>query len=347
MRRLGQAVAGTVLTATLVAGCSGGPEAGAEQAGGPTLYVPTWLEPEQYQAIAGLPLADEHANVVLAFAVPEGEQLPTPEIPQGVVDVVGRLAADAHVSLAIGGYGTDETHQPILDGFEAQSYDPDAFAARIGQAADQVADRIGRPVDGIDMDWEYPEVAQAERFGALLGSLDRLYPDRRLSVAVPASDNTEGFMAAIGDLSRHADVVHVMTYDENTPYGDGGAGPVASRDWMLRSFEAWQQRLTEAGGSAKAAIGFPGYCYTYQGAQAEGDSFTAGTSLPYRSVDKSALQPLEDGSHGVADAEGWTSCFTPDDVRAVMAALPKGSIPVFAWSAEGLDEDYFAALSGR
>ncbi len=75
--------------------------------------------------------------------------------------------------------------------------------------------------DGFDIDWEYPQGADAENFRALLEEFRRqmgaVRPGLRLSIAVPHSPHmmTGVDMAAI---SRLVDQVGVMNYDYTGPW---------------------------------------------------------------------------------------------------------------------------------
>lgn len=362
-----------LLSVTLLAGCTAAAEspadapdaratvtslqpeqpagAAADQAGAAadriSLYLPTWLGPEQYDRIGALPLDAAGVDVAIAFAepTPDGE-VPAPGIPAGVATVVGKLGGQATVALEVGGWGGDEqSHQDILDGFEAGAADPERFVSSLGEAVASTEAAIGHPVSVVGIDWEYLPVNKAADFSRLLDVMTARMPDKQITLAVPSGHSTAGFEAAMAKIVERVGVIRVMTYDMHTPYDGGVAGPIATRDWMVDGFRAWQQRVAAAGGRTKVELGLPGYCYSYTGAAKVGDSFSGGKEVPLAEVDAGVLSALSDGSSaGVADG-GWLTCYSASDIRRTLDQLG-GRTPVFIWSAEGVTGDQLAAAGG-
>lgn len=326
----------------------------AEDPTGPprtTLYLPTWLEPDQYKRIAALPLSERRVDVVIAFVEPTSDgRVRDITLPPGLLAVVAGLDEDARVSVAIGGWGgNDAIRQQILSGFRAASLDPAKFADDVAGMANNAGQKLGRPVTGIDIDWEYPERSQAAGLSGLIAAVRSKLPGVTISLAVPADANTEGFAEALPSLSRNADRLHVMTYDQTTPYDGIGAssGPVASTGWVVDTYRAWQGRAAKAGGSLEVVVGFPAYCYSYEGAKASGDRYADGYETPWNEVELTNIQPQADGSSAITSPSAWRSCYTPTDVRRTRSILAENNqqAATFVWSAEGLTSDYLAAIS--
>ena len=344
-KRLG--VAGALLLCiSLLTGCAiGGDEAAAQPDRNRRLvYIETWDNSDVYARIGQLPLAN--VDLAIAFAVPTAAgELTPPTIPDGLKAVIGRLDPDAGITLAVGGWGgTDADHQNILEGFAAAARNPDAFAAQLAEVVGQTGTALGRPVTGVDLDWEYPTAAQAQDFAAVANAVKKVLPAARLTAAVPSDHDLSGIQAAIPAVKNSIDGFHVMTYDEHTPFDGPGSssGPVATEQGVLSAIEQWRSRLTDAGMDAnKAALGIPTYCYQYTGVTAAGQPVRGGTQVPFPDVPGQVLQSQPDGSSaGVVDGV-WTTCLTPDDARQIAAAAPAGTV-LFYWSAEGLTPAYLA-----
>ena len=356
-----RSVSVTVLSAVLLAGCATGQEGSAPgsppsadsnqssqgQAPGDgdrrLLYIETWDDSATYARISALPLAN-NVDLAISFAEPTADgDLTPPNIPDGLRSVVSRLDPNAGIVLAVGGWGdTGEDHQNILQGFAAAAKDPDGFAGKVAQAADQTGAALGRQITGIDIDWEYPTESQAQGFAAVAEAIKKAMPGAHVTAAVPSNHDLQGIEDALPDVRDTIDGFHVMTYDEHTPFDGAGssAGPVATKQGMLSAFQQWQGRLTAAGiDSGKATMGIPTYCYEYTGVRAAGQPTQGGTELPYTQVEGQGMQPQPDGSSAAVVDDAWTSCLTPEDAQHVVDAAPAGT-DVFYWSAEGLTSAY-------
>ena len=338
------------LCAVLLAGCATG-QAASSPAGPPSadsnrhlVYIETWDDSATYARIGALPLAN--VDLAISFAEPTADGgLTAPTVPDGLRSVVNRLDPNAGIVLAVGGWGnTDQDHQNILRGFAAAANDPDGFAGRIAQVAGQTGASLGRPITGIDIDWEYPTEPQAQGFAAVAEAIKKAMPDARVTAAVPSDHDLQGIDDALPELKNAIDGFHVMTYDEHTPFDGAGssAGPVATEHGMVGAFQQWQARLTAAGiDPGKAAMGIPTYCYEYTGVGAAGQPSRGGTEVPYTQVEGQGLQAQPDGSSAAVVNGAWTTCLAPEDAQRVVHAAPAGA-DVFYWSAEGLTPAYLS-----
>jgi GH18 family chitinase len=144
--------------------------------------------------------------------------------------------ADVAVLIAVGGWGWDAQ-------FEAMAADP-AHRADFVQNLTAFVEEYG--LDGIDIDWEYPDPGQsAENFLALIQELRAAMPDKLLTTAVVSYGQTgEGIMSETFELF---DFVNIMTYD----------GPDhGTMEQFNAGLEYWQGRGLPA---EKTVMGVPFY----------------------------------------------------------------------------------------
>lgn len=309
-------------------------------------YLPTWLTPEQNERIANI--APQLGGVTIAFALPSaaGEvQAPVIEDIQSFKRIIGALPTEATVSLAIGGWGGDDAaHKAILQGFKNGAAHPETFVKSTEQVMQTLEEQIGHEVKGIDIDWEYPTVADAEGFTTLLTTLKRELPNARLSIAAPAYDTpaSRGINTALRQpkVRSALDRVHVMTYDQHGPW-EKTAGVVASGAWAKTSIKNW----VEVMGEAKVSPGYATYCYEYKGAKAEGQAFAESQEHAFSELPKGTrVSNNKDTLTSATKINGnWTSCQSPQVVRALDGRLRRvypGLASGFFWDANGLTKAY-------
>ncbi len=152
--------------------------------------------------------------------------------------------------------------------------------------------------DGFDIDWEYPQGADAENFRALLEEFRRQMgaarPGLRLSIAVPHSPHmmTGVDMAAI---SRLVDEVGVMNYDYTGPWSKitGFIAPLFADPADPHHPSSVKRNIADykaAGAPAeKLLMGMPFYGYSWTGVESGNNGlFQAGRSVhgdqPYRYI---------------------------------------------------------------
>jgi GH18 family chitinase len=119
-----------------------------------------------------------------------------------IVDLGHATGVDVFIS--VGGWGWD-------DQFEAMAANPDNRSSFVKNLMTIVNEYN---LDGVDMDWEYPDPGQSsQNFLALMKELRSALPsDKKLSTAVVAygDENGLGILPEIFDI---VDTVNIMTYD--------------------------------------------------------------------------------------------------------------------------------------
>ncbi len=110
---------------------------------------------------------------------------------------------NVRVSVAVGGWGWDAQ-------FEQLAADPEsrkAFVKNLTAIVDQYK------LDGVDMDWEYPDPGQSsQNFLALMQELRAALPDKLISTATISYGDETG-LGIPNEVFDLVDYVNVMTYD--------------------------------------------------------------------------------------------------------------------------------------
>lgn len=107
------------------------------------------------------------------------------------------------VSIAVGGWGWDAQ-------FEEMAADPQARTAFV-QNLRAVVDEY--QLDGVDMDWEYPDPGpSSQNFLDLIRELRAALPDKLLTTAVVAHGDEHG-LGIPSESFEYFDFINVMTYD--------------------------------------------------------------------------------------------------------------------------------------
>jgi GH18 family chitinase len=112
-------------------------------------------------------------------------------------------AHDVRVCISVGGWGWDAQFEELAATPEARS----AFAQNLKAFVDEYQ------LDGVDMDWEYPDPGpSSQNFLALIKELRAAMPNKLLTTAVVSygDDNGSGVPSESFELF---DFVNVMTYD--------------------------------------------------------------------------------------------------------------------------------------
>jgi chitinase len=222
-------------------------------------YMPAWQGSVDEIAFARL----THVNYAFALPTPAGGLQPVENLPK-LRTLVARCHEHAvRVLVSIGGWN---------DG------DDSAFTALAASRAGRrsFADAVGRLVaeeglDGVDVDWEYPEAGEADRYGALLEELSLVLrpAGKLLTAAVTASGwGSEGIGSdAFADL----DWLNVMAYD-------GGAGADHSPYSLAESaLDFWAGRGLPR---EKTVLGVP--FYSRPGWRSYASLVAASPDAPYR-----------------------------------------------------------------
>jgi chitinase len=107
------------------------------------------------------------------------------------------------VSIAVGGWGWDAQFEEMAASAEART----TFVKNLVDVVDQYQ------LDGVDMDWEYPDPGQSsQNFLALMQELRKALPDKLISTATISYGDETG-LGIPDEVFGLVDFVNVMTYD--------------------------------------------------------------------------------------------------------------------------------------
>ncbi|RKN47793.1 glycosyl hydrolase family 18 protein [Micromonospora endolithica] len=208
-------------------------------------YLPSWsgnVNAVQYQKLT-------HINY--AFVLPNSNgTLRAVENPAKLSSLVSLgHANNVKVSIAIGGWNDGD--DSAFEALAANSATRTTFVNNVVNFVNQYN------LDGVDMDWEYPDPgASANNYSLLMSQLSGALRSRGklLTAAVVAEGYyRDGVPTAV---FGHVDFLNIMAYD--------GGSPHANYDWSINAVNGWKARGLPA---AKAVLGVPFYSrpgyYTY------------------------------------------------------------------------------------
>ncbi len=227
-----------------VAGSAGsGASAGATALPAPPAFKVVGYQPSWANSTATLQF-DKLNYINYAFAIENADgsvSLPQPTRP--LLDLVTRgHASGVRVLLSVGGWndGNDSA-------FNALSANPDA-RAKFATTVDGFVDQF--QLDGIDIDWEFPEGDVAASFTALMRDVSaKLKPKGKLLTIAAAADG-DGTNGVTADALQYIDLVNIMAYD-------GGQGSGHSPFSLAQSsLMLW---LSKGVPAAKCIVGVPFY----------------------------------------------------------------------------------------
>ena len=309
------------------------------------VYVPTWLEDAKCLDLQNKLPGGKATRLIISFALPTAEgTVEPPRISPVCAAMVRAIGSKSQVSLAIGGWGVDDTaHLKILENFNIATRNPAKFATSAANALQNVSKAINLPVTGIDLDWEYPTAESADGLTAMVGALRQQLPNAKLSMAVAA----DGTTLSIDSFAKNIDSFNVMTYDKDGPWS-AATGDIAPADWTVASITTWAARV---GNPRKIVVGYPAYGYRYPGSTKRGDSFDKATAaaITLNMIPPSAFEETasSDGARAAIVDGAWTSLVSPDAMKQTQAKLLK-TLPdlggAMIWSAEGATPAVFDAL---
>ncbi|MEV1122067.1 glycosyl hydrolase family 18 protein [Actinosynnema sp. NPDC049800] len=208
-------------------------------------YLPSWagsVNAVQYTKLT-------HINYAFALPNSNGTLQAIPD-PGKLASLVSLAHANGvRVSLAIGGW--NDGNDSAFEALAANATSRTTFVNAVVNAVNQ------HNLDGVDIDWEYPDPgASATNFTALMGQLSTAMHSRGklLTAAVVSGGGTaEGVQTAV---FGQVDWLNIMAYD--------GGSPHANYDWSIGTVNYWKSRGLPA---AKAVLGVPFYSrpnyYTY------------------------------------------------------------------------------------
>lgn len=107
------------------------------------------------------------------------------------------------VSIAVGGWGWDEQFEQLAASAESRT----AFVQNLKAFVEEYQ------LDGVDMDWEYPDPGQSSlNYVMLMTELRAALPDKLISTAVISYGNEYG-LGIPTESFQFVDYINVMTYD--------------------------------------------------------------------------------------------------------------------------------------
>jgi chitinase len=226
---------------------------------------------------------------------------------------------DLKVSLAVGGGS-----EAAKNNFAVMAANPgmvDLFVA----SAKSIVDQFG--LDGIDIDWEYPNTPeQGQQFLNVINKLRLTLPQPlRISTALPASEPVLRNIP-LAELANHVDILNLMAYDfvgatfanvVLTGYhsnlfsgGTGGVNGAAAVDYIAsQGFPA-----------NKILLGIPLYARSFGNAGWINEKFTgAGTmeELPVKELPKAGMEEFFDTDAVAVFAVGDGQFITYDNAQSV------------------------------
>jgi GH18 family chitinase len=145
------------------------------------------------------------------------------------------------VSIAVGGWndGNDDNFEILAASANGRTTFVNALVNLVGQYN----------LDGVDMDWEYPDPgAEGDNYTLLMRQLgDALHSRGKLLTAAVVSEGgtANGVQPAVFGI---VDWLNIMAYD--------GGSPHANYDWSINSVNFWKNRGLPA---SKAVLGVPFY----------------------------------------------------------------------------------------
>lgn len=212
-------------------------------------YMPSWAGIAEEINYKGL------THIIYSFAIPNADGTLKPLENEGKLISIVNLAHQngVKVSLAVGGWSDQGA---VLDSrFETLASTPQG-RNNLVEGMMAMYDRY--KLDGIDLDWEYPDPGtSSDNYNALLASLREELDLRNglLSAAVMGgvTDSGQPLWGAKGitdEALAMMDMVNIMAYDANN-------GNHSSYDWSVNCYKYWNQTRTVA--SQKLNFGVPFY----------------------------------------------------------------------------------------
>ncbi|MFG2053017.1 glycosyl hydrolase family 18 protein [Micromonospora sp. NPDC048930] len=208
-------------------------------------YLPSWsgsVNTVQYGKLT-------HVNY--AFVLPNGDgSLQPVDNPSKLSSLVSLgHGNNVKVSIAIGGW--NDGNDSAFEALAANSGARGAFVNNVVSFVNQYN------LDGVDIDWEYPDPGtSATNYSLLMQQLSSALHSRgKLLTAAVVSEGyyVQGVPTAV---FGYVDWLNIMAYD--------GGSPHANYDWSINAVNGWKSRGLPAG---KAVLGVPFYSrpgyYTY------------------------------------------------------------------------------------
>jgi len=268
-------------------------------------YVTDAVDPETIQY-------DKLTHINYAFLLPRADGTFAALADPGKITriVQGAHARDVKVLISVGGWGLAAEFESLAGEASTRSVFISGVAAILKQYG----------LDGVDIDWEYPEVGSSmQNYLALMRELRGALPGQLLTSAVPALGGAR-YDLPERDLQSYFDTVdflNLMAYDGGTPHSPYtysvaaldywlGAGlspakavlgvPFYARDAGSQSMPYYQLVQADAGASALDEFSLGGVEYNYNGIP----TIERKTRLAMQRASGVMIWALEDDAQGPA-----------------------------------------------
>ncbi|WP_175425745.1 glycosyl hydrolase family 18 protein [Trinickia violacea] len=196
----------------------------------------------------------------------------------------GSLSGTLPSSLLSSDAAAGKASYASISNFGATDFDPDiGHGAMVTHRAATIQNIVALAktanLTGINIDFEGIYPADRDAYTSfvtdLATQLHAIHSSLVLSVPAKTSDdptNTWTWPFNYAAIGQSADIIQVMTYDENVP--SRSPGPVAGSDWMLESLQYAASQIP----ASKILLGLPAYGYDW--------NLTAGggTSVAYKEM---------------------------------------------------------------
>jgi GH18 family chitinase len=204
-------------------------------------YMPSWqgnVEDIQYAKLT-------HINYAFVIPSPSGDgSLGSLENPSKLQRIVKRAHADGvKVGIAVGGWSN--LKNPGFEGLSASVSGRENFAGNILELMRKY------DLDGVDIDWEYPQGnAQSQHYNLMMHLLAEKLHARGKFLSAAVAEGTENGGSIPTELFQYVDFFNIMAYD-----GDGEAGH-SPYSLAESSLNYWLDRGLPR---TKAVLGVPFY----------------------------------------------------------------------------------------
>lgn len=200
-------------------------------------YLPAWRGEVDAAQLARL----THVNYAFLQPTATGGLLPIPNSAKLRRLVAAAHAAGVRVLVSVGGWH-DGDHS-AFDAIAVNAGYSRAFTANLARFAAEYR------LDGIDIDWEYPDTCTASSYAALMQQLaTQLHSQGQLLTAAVAG-GAWGGPGILGSVFNNVDFLNIMAYDAAPPAHSTYAAAV-------QTLAYWEGRGLPA---SKAVLGLPFY----------------------------------------------------------------------------------------
>jgi hypothetical protein len=324
-------------------------------------YLPTWQNPRGSSTVETVKMLSDPANAGLlgelavsfsSFKI-EGGKPVLQNVPlTGPMRAIIKASGDASLTLAVGGWGDDETkdasHEVQSQGFKNAYEQPEAFADDVAAVVDDFNDKlakagIDKTVDGVHIDDE-TEGRNPDKFVNMLEKVDQALPvASSLSVEVPAYQDPGVDIAAI---SKVVDTISIMALDQNV--GNGKADPVATPAWVRSNVRRIVSQVPETKQvDHLLTVEGAAYCYQYPDAKKPGDKINkAPVQIPYYDLTESQANRA-DANKGWTEVDGkLTACWSPKLQADALNTDGLSNIPSGYWNISGVEQSHLDSAWG-